>query len=211
MAVVYTHTRLDNNKVFYVGIGSNNRRPYDKHRRSKHWHSVVKKCGYKIDITHKDICWEEACSIEKYLIAFYGRSDLKAGELVNMTDGGDGNLGAIVSEETRKKKSKSLKGRKHSELTKAIMSISQSNRSAETRRKISESKTGKPRSKETILKISLSKKGNRCNSKKVINTCTGIVFDCAKDAAESVGINPSTLRAWLRGQNKNKTTFNYLK
>lgn len=90
MAIVYTHTRLDNNQVFYVGIGKHSRRAFDKRGRNKHWYNVVNKHGYRVDITHKDLCWEEVCSIEKYLIAFYGRSDLNAGLLVNMTDGGEG-------------------------------------------------------------------------------------------------------------------------
>jgi hypothetical protein len=90
MAIVYTHTRLDSNKVFYVGIGKHLRRAFDKRARNKYWYNVVNKHGYRVDITHKDLCWEEACSIEKYLIAFYGRFDLKAGCLVNLTDGGEG-------------------------------------------------------------------------------------------------------------------------
>jgi hypothetical protein len=90
MAVVYTHTRLDNGSVFYVGIGTENR-AYDKRSRSDYWKRVVNKHDYRVDITHTGLTYEEACSIEKYLICFYGRSDLGLGALVNMTDGGEDN------------------------------------------------------------------------------------------------------------------------
>jgi excinuclease UvrABC nuclease subunit len=207
MAVVYTHTRLDNNQVFYVGVGKHSRRAYSKNSRNSHWYNIVNKHGYKVTITHKDICYEEALSIEKYLVAFYGRKDLGKGSLVNKTEGGDGTLGAIVSEETRAKKSVFFKGRKHSEETKAIMSIAQSNRSTETRRRLSDAKRGKLRSEETKAKISLRKMGQRCNSKKVVDINTGIVYKCAIDAADFIGVKPTTLRAWLRGENNNKTSL----
>lgn len=109
MAVVYTHTRLDNNKVFYVGIGTK-KRAFDRGSRNKYWYSVVNKHGYKVDITHEDVCWEEACSIEKYLIAFYGRADLKLGTLVNMTDGGDGTINKSEESKLRQLETAKING-----------------------------------------------------------------------------------------------------
>lgn len=92
MAVVYTHIRKDNNEVFYVGVGKHKSRAFDKRQRNKHWYHIVNKHGYNVNITHCDLCIEEAFCIEKYLISFYGRKDLKSGTLVNMTDGGDGTV-----------------------------------------------------------------------------------------------------------------------
>jgi hypothetical protein len=89
MAIVYQHRRNDTNEVFYVGIGRTEKRAYATNR-TKFWKNIVKKAGYQVEITHRDIIWEEACSIEKYLIAFYGRRDLGQGTLVNLTDGGEG-------------------------------------------------------------------------------------------------------------------------
>ena len=103
MAIVYQHIRKDSNEVFYVGIGLNEERAYTKDSRNRHWKNIVNKHGYIVEITHKDILWEEACVIEKYLIQFYGRKDLGLGMLVNKTDGGDGIPGMRHSEETRKK------------------------------------------------------------------------------------------------------------
>jgi len=36
-----------------------------KAQENKHWHSIVKKYGYTIAITHENIFWEEACCIRK--------------------------------------------------------------------------------------------------------------------------------------------------
>jgi len=101
MPIVYQHRRKDNHQVFYVGIGKSEKRAYNKTRRYKPWKDFVKNHDYYVEITHKDIIWEEACAIEKYLIAFYGRRDLGLGPLVNMTDGGDGTKN--LSDESRLK------------------------------------------------------------------------------------------------------------
>ena len=76
MAVVYLHRRNDIQdsfkNVFYVGIGNKESRAYAKNQysRSSFWVKIAKKVGYSVEITHKDICIEEARSIEKYLISF---------------------------------------------------------------------------------------------------------------------------------------------
>lgn len=93
MAIVYIHKRKSDNEVFYVGIGKDEKRAYSKHSRGKFWKSYVSKYQYNVEITHRDIIWEEACVIEKYLISFYGRRDLGLGLLVNQTDGGEGIIG----------------------------------------------------------------------------------------------------------------------
>lgn len=113
MAIVYTHKRLDSNQIFYVGIGKTEKRAYSKLGRSKYWYNLTSVKEYEVIITHKDIIWEEACSIEKYLIAFYGRKDLNTGTLVNMTDGGDGIKNLVFTDEIRKNKSNSKKGSKN--------------------------------------------------------------------------------------------------
>jgi len=158
MAVVYEHLRNDTNEVFYVGIGAEENRVFDKHNRSPYWKHIVNKVGYSVNIIHKDIDWEEAKNIEILLIEKYGRKDLGKGNLVNMTDGGEGSPGVIISEETRKKISEANKGRKgcmlgktHSE--EARKKISEANKgntnmlgkthSEETKKKMSEANTGK--------------------------------------------------------------------
>jgi hypothetical protein len=115
MAIVYIHRRndIDNSftNVFYVGIGKDIKRAYHKRKndRSDFWRKIVAKSGYSIEITHTDLCWEEACSIEKYLICFYGRRDLNNGNLCNLTDGGDGSFGHVNSKSSNLKKSIAIK------------------------------------------------------------------------------------------------------
>lgn len=115
MAIVYKHTTLDTNEVFYIGVGVNENRAYSKKNRTKFWFNVVNKYGYKVDILHNDICYELALEKEKELIAFYGRRNINTGCLVNLTDGGLGSLGYKPSAEALAKISSTSKGRKWSE------------------------------------------------------------------------------------------------
>lgn len=121
---VYRHIRLDNNEVFYIGIGKTKRfkRAYEKTRRSEFWHNIVNKAGYRVEIMFHSISWEEACKIERILISHYGRRDLMNGTLVNLTDGGDGSTN--TSEIVKSKISNSLRGKTQSEETRAKRSES---------------------------------------------------------------------------------------
>ena len=73
MAYVYKHIRLDNNNVFYVGIGSDSsyKRANSKSDRNKYWKNIVNKHGYIIEIYKNNISWDEACVIEKELIKYF--------------------------------------------------------------------------------------------------------------------------------------------
>jgi hypothetical protein len=169
MAIVYEHIRNDTNEVFYVGIGAEEKRAFDKHRRNPHWKRIVNKVGYTVNIVYKDIEHKEAKKIEILLIEKYGRKNLGLGNLVNMTDGGEGALGVVVSEETRQKMSEKQKsktpmlGKTHSDETK--QKISEANKgktlSEEHRQKMSEAQKGKTLSEETRQKMSEAKKGNK--------------------------------------------------
>jgi hypothetical protein len=165
MAIVYLHRRLDNNEVFYIGIGTNKKRAYKKTSRNNHWHNVVKKGGYSVEIILDNISWEDATLKEIELIKQYGRADLNEGTLVNMTDGGEGTLNNIVSEESKKKMSESAKKKVLSEKHKQKLKDSHKNISEETRKKISEANKGNKaalglkHSEETLKRMSDIKKG----------------------------------------------------
>jgi hypothetical protein len=131
MAVVYQHVRKDTNEVFYVGIGANEKRAYRKDGRNSHWKNIVKKVGYYVEIIYPDLEWKLACNMEQYLIEAYGRIDLGTGLLVNKTIGGEGVVGNINSEETRRKISESNKGKVSHNKGKSM--------SEEQKKKISES------------------------------------------------------------------------
>lgn len=100
-AYVYRHTKLGTSEVFYIGIGKQNkyRRAYSTNHRNKWWNKIVKKYGFEVEILSRNITWEQACELEVILINFYGRKDLKKGNLVNLTDGGEGSFGAIKTKE----------------------------------------------------------------------------------------------------------------
>ena len=159
MAIVYEHLRNDTNEVFYVGKGEKKKRAFDKSNRNPHWHNIVNKVGYTVNIVHKGVEQEEAKRIEILLIEKYGRQDLGTGILVNMTDGGEGSLGLICSEKTRQKISEAGKGNTNS-LGKS--------RSEEARQKMSEARKGekhhmfgKKHSNEVKQKISEALKGEK--------------------------------------------------
>lgn len=87
-AIVYQHRRNDNGAIFYIGIGSEKGRAYKKACRNKHWHHIVDKHGYTVEIIYHSLCMADACKIEIDLIAKYKRfSD--GGTLVNSSTGGD--------------------------------------------------------------------------------------------------------------------------
>tara|TARA_R110000737_G_scaffold265485_1_gene273157 strand:- start:50 stop:583 length:534 start_codon:yes stop_codon:yes gene_type:complete len=113
--VVYVHKKKTTGEIFYVGIG-NERRPRSK-ERTDFWHKVANKHGVIIEILRKNLSWEEASDIEIELIKYHGKKSIDQGTLVNMTDGGDGNNGLILSDETKHKMSLAKLGTKQSKET----------------------------------------------------------------------------------------------
>jgi hypothetical protein len=107
--VLYRH--LANNSPFYIGIGKDPNRPWSKRYRNKHWHNIVNKYSYEVEIIMYDLTEEEAIIKEIEFIALYGS------RLCNMTKGGRGPSHLIYTKERNKKISESLKGKKHTEET----------------------------------------------------------------------------------------------
>lgn len=122
---------------------------------------------------------EDAVEMEIFLIAQIGRIDTGTGTLFNHTDGGDGNVGWVMSEETRAKISAANAGNNYcigrvlSEETKAKLSAANAGNnnwlgkkhSAEAKQKIGRSNKGKllgvPKSPETRAKMSKAKQGSK--------------------------------------------------
>lgn len=158
---VYFHINETTNEIFYVGMGQR-RRPYARNR-SQHWHRIVAKYGYRIQIVKDNLTWEQAELIETFWIKTLGRLDKKEGLLINKTDGGGGAEGFKHTEETKKKISEAGKGRIFTEEVRK--KIADSNRgkhivSDEIRQKISIGNKGKIVSEESRLKMSISLTGH---------------------------------------------------
>ena len=100
MAYVYRHIRLDKNEPFYIGIGSDltYKRANEKTRRNDIWNRIVMISGYRVEIMVDDISFSDAKKKEIDLIKLYGRKDKNNGTLCNLTDGGDGTKGSILSD-----------------------------------------------------------------------------------------------------------------
>jgi|688.fasta_scaffold898383_1 hypothetical protein len=164
MAIVYTHMKLDNKEIYYIGIGNKESRAYHKGSRSDIWKRYYNKYGLIVDILCKDISIEEAKNIEKYLISFYGKK-----QLCNRTDGGEGFFGGKHSEETKLKISNFNKGKKASEETLLKMSLSSKGhnrrpkgtwkQNSEAKSKISKAFKGKKRSEYFCQQVKKSKQG----------------------------------------------------
>jgi hypothetical protein len=227
MAYLYRHIRLDKNEPFYIGIGSDDKyiraNDFKSNRRNIMWNRIISKTEIICEIILDDLTWEEACEKEKEFIALYGRKDKNTGILCNLTDGGDGAFGHIVSEETKLILSKKFKGvnnpfynKTHSKETLEKLSNSLKNREVWNK-----GKTG-IYSKETLQKMSESSKGKKAwnkglknvngkgLSKIVLDLSTGIFYDSCKKAAEAHNIPHSTLKNRLNGYVKNNTNLIYV-
>lgn len=237
MAYLYRHIRLDKNIPFYVGIGSDSNgkyeRAHNKHRRSQKWFNIVAKTQYKVQIILDELTLDEAKEKEIEFISLYGRSDKKEGSLCNLTEGGEGTPGRIVSEEWRKNKSIEQKGRKKSE------EFKQKRREYMTGRKMPEEcrqkhiermmtnhpMKGKKMSEQARKNISEGHKGifagdkhpnwgkfgsDNPLAKKVMCTENNIVWGSVKDLVKEMNLSYSTLIKKLNGQRKNNTTYKYI-
>jgi hypothetical protein len=184
MAVIYRHTRLDNNEVFYIGIGVSNKRPYEKSNRNKFWLNITNKTEYNVEVLKNDLSYDDAKELEVILIDYYGRYDLGLGTLVNMTNGGEGSPGVIPSKEKRDNQREKMLGNNNPFFNKKHNS-------------------------ETKNRISNSKKGNSPapNKKLVVNLETGIFYDSITEASKTTIYRKEALTSMLNGSRKNLTSF----
>lgn len=123
MYEVYLVTNLVNGKK-YVGVTSQGVQErfkehlWDAHKGSKTiFHNAIRKYGvenFELTTLESDIPDADAESRERYYIALH-RSYYIYRQGYNMTEGGNGTVGYVFTEEDRKKLSKANKGRKFSE------------------------------------------------------------------------------------------------
>ena len=163
---VYAWRRPDTSAFFYIGKGRGRRDVAMKHCNPIFMNIVAKLRRSDLEPTverlHDNLTENEAFNLEMSEIAKLGRLNIRTGCLSNLTDGGEGCSGAIVSEETRAKKSASLTGIPRTEQWLSRMSSGlkgNSNargalRSEETRARMSAWQKTKTVSQDTRSKIS---------------------------------------------------------
>ena len=224
MAIVYRHRRLDTNEVFYVGIGKTEERAYSNTGRNYYWKNIIKITKYDVEILFADLPWEEACELEQLLIQEYGRKDLGLGNLVNMTDGGDGSIGRVIKESTKNIWKIQRFGKKLKESHKQNIKANHKSKKEgfihplKGRPKELHPFFGKNLTENHIKNISLSRVIREVailernpNSKKVINIKTLEIIECAKTLSKILGIDYQKLCKQLRGEQKKKIDWCYLK
>jgi len=147
MFYVYEHLRNDTKQPFYIGKGCG-KRARSRFGRTKHWNNIVSKAnGFTVNYLIKDIDENLAFFCEEETIDFYRKKGI---EIINLTNGGEGSSGRVVSKETIEKISLKNRGVKKSEKSKKLMSLA---------------KLGKKISEETKAKMSAARKGKPPNNK----------------------------------------------
>jgi hypothetical protein len=227
MAYVYRHIRLDKNEPFYIGVGSDieykRANEIGINRRNPIWHKIADKTDIEIEIVLDNLTFEEAIAKEIEFIGLYGRIDKGTGILSNLTSGGEGTIGAIVSEEVRKKSSERFKGKGNPMygIRLSAESIEKGRLKRLGQRAWNKGKKG-IYTEEQLKKMSEIKKGKKAwnegkrgvngmgNAKIVLNLCNGVFYHSCKEASETYGYKHSTLKSKLNGINKNNTYLIYV-
>ena len=172
--------------------------------------NAIQKYGienFKIDVVEKCNTSDELNEREIFWIKFF---NCKVPNGYNLTDGGEGCTGHIVTAETRKKLSESHKGkcgRICSEETK--LKISSANKghsvSEEARAMMSAAHKGKKLSEETKAKMSAAKK----NKRPIICNETGKIFESIADAAKWAKISACTITTACKSKNRTASGYHW--
>jgi hypothetical protein len=226
---VYAYLRKDGTP-YYIGKGTG-RRAWCKGKGE-----IGKPTDDRIIIVEDNLTNVGALAIERRLISWYGRKDLKTGTLRNQTSGGDGGIGAQpgnkLSEATKKKISEAHKGVKRnpmSEESKKKLSESLKGKNlGKTRTEeqrlhqsaIKQGRAGTPHTEETKKKISEANKGVKRNpmreetKKKLSAALTGRVRTAEHSTNLSTAIKGRTpgiieRENYLNAMEAGKTTCEY--
>lgn len=101
---VYAHVKKDTDEIFYIGKGKGNRAWATRHY-NKYWTRIAIKHGFKVLFLFENLDEKTALDKEKEVIKKLKQDGIK---LTNLTDGGDGALSVLMSEEVRKKQKISM-------------------------------------------------------------------------------------------------------
>lgn len=194
---VYAHIREDTGEIFYIGIGvsPNFKRAYSKDKRNRIWRYIVNKSSYTVKILFIGLSHQQSINKEIRLIKLIGRKNLKQGTLCNLTDGGEGCINYIATQETREKLRVAGLKRRSTDETK--LKLSSYHKSIG----ISSEKQAK------MLAGRVIKGWIGLGNKKVLCTVTNKQFDSIKEAALFYNMNRHWLARMLRGERKNRTSM----
>lgn len=184
---VYEDAKPDG-EVFYVGKGTEARIRQVKRNR---WHQFI--CEKFPDWTRTRVfegtekdCFAKECE----LIAFYGRRDKGLGSLVNLTDGGEGICGAVLSDDFRKKNSARLKGNQYASGIKHTEAAKNAKRKRQKGLKHSEAALAKMReyavSFEGKAKKSAATKGKKQTPEQIAKRVAAVAVTKQRKKNESV-------------------------
>ncbi|MGB3724288.1 MAG: NUMOD3 domain-containing DNA-binding protein [Glaciecola sp.] len=231
MFYVYFHRKASDNSIFYVGKGKG-RRAYWKNNRNKHWHNVVDKHGYTVEIYKDNLSEADAFNLEIEMIEKIGLDSL-----CNYTVGGDGASGSkrteefksmmrekmtgrVFSNETIKKMREAAKNRTRDSHMKQAEKIRGRKLTEEHRRKISEAGKGRSLSEDAKRKISEFHKGKKkdpnaveamaaSKRKKVRCLNNNTVYESMTAAANDLGIRQGKISDVLRGVGKSVKGYRF--
>lgn len=170
--IIYKAENKINGKIYIgktVGLLCNRKAAHKKGAISYYYnsafHNAIRKHGWD-NFEWSILCETDSESKLNALEKFYISAYRKMGVCYNMTDGGEGQSGIIISEETRKKLSLSGKGRKHSDEFKRKISerMKGENNPAkreEVKKKISETSKNRIVSEETKQKMRIISSGKK--------------------------------------------------
>ena len=174
--------------VAYIGIGRKNRRPKQhlaSAKRGDHPNRILLAIfrksfalGHKnliVRILADGLSRDDACQIERQQIAIFGRIDNKTGVLANLTNGGDGSDGWVMSQSTKDKISAKATGRLKSEETLHLISAGGKGlkRSADTCEKIRKANLNKKRSEKMVEAMREGWKRRKKNKDDAVKLATG--------------------------------------
>lgn len=199
MWYVYRHVRADKNLPFYIGIGQkkNFARAYNFSQRNKIWFDIQSKTEIEVEILFENLCKEEAEAKEKEFIALYGRLDLGTGTLANMTEGGEGSVGAVMPESRRQELSIRMSGSNNPMFNKRL-TLEQEKKRVQAFKESNQEYS--PQRKE---KMSLSMMGNNysCSWFMLFKEETNeiLVFENASKCYQFLGTSKATFGYYVSG------------
>ena len=196
---IYAYLRTDGSP-YYIGKGKG-KRAYEKH-------TVNLPARDKIVFLETHLTEIGAFALERRYILWYGRKDLGTGILRNLTEGGDGTSGRIVTQEQKNKISAALTGKPKSAEHNRNNSLSKKGRptgrktmhTGETKKKIKDNHAGmlgRTHTKHTKLKMSLSQKKER-TEKQILSGSKSVIINNVNyyrinEALRNIHISKATL------------------